>query len=201
MLISISAVAGTSYVGGTVNGTEYIFTSADGYTWTANVPKAEDDLYILDLQLVDEAGNQSTYGGTFKYVLPYFIYDRTAEDIIQRKRKAFLNAEDMRRIESNTELIASYISVPVSVKTDWHTGDLPRESDYERIRQNTEKIRTGYAIRADTPKVPPRPFNHFQKWNDIEKILHDVFYIYINNYNNKIYCGENACCGDEIGVI
>lgn len=199
MLISIGV--GAVYVGGTVNGTEYAFTSADGVTWRVNVPRAEDDLYTLDLQLVDAAGNRSTYGGTFKYVLPYFIYDRTADDIIQRAKKAFLNVEDMRRIESNTELIASYISVPVSVKTDWNTGDLPRESDYERIRRNTEKIRAGYVIRADTPEVPERPYNHFQKWNDIEKILHDVFYIYINNFNSKIYCGEDAGCGDEIGVI
>lgn len=199
MLISISI--GAVYVGSTVNGTEYVFTSADGVTWTANVPRAEDDLYTLDLQLVDAAGNHSTYSGTFKYVLPYFVYDRTAEDVIQKAAKAFLNAEDLRRIESNTELIAGYISVPVSVRTDWQTGDLPRESDYERIRNNTEKIRTGYAIRADTPEVPERPYNHFQKWNDIEKILHDVFYIYINNFNNKIYCGEDVGCGDEIGVI
>lgn len=199
MLISIEINA--AYVGGTVNGNDCVFTSYDGYLWTANVPKSDNDLYVLDLQLVDEAGNTSTYNSTFKYILPYFVYDRTQEDVNEKTKKAFLNAEDLSRIESNTELIAQYIAVPVSVKTEWKIGDLPRVSDYERIKQNTEKIRSGYAIRADTPKVPERPYNHFQKWNDIEKILHDVFYIYIGNLNNKIYCGEDVCCGDEIGVI
>lgn len=129
-----------------------------------------------------------------------FVFDRRREDVENRTQKAYLNASDLLRTERNTELIAGYIGTPAVVRTDWKTGDIPRNSDYRRIRDNVEKIRSGYAIRADTPETPMQPLNTYQKWNDIEHILHDVFWIYINNKNNLAYCGE-VTAGEEIGVI
>ncbi len=204
MLITVNLESNTGsdilYVGGTVNGVGYTFDGGGG-VWRVNVPKSVDDYYHLDLQMVDEAGNTSTYSGTFFYPLPEFVYDRTQADIDSRTWKGFLNASDLNRIDRVTELIGGYISVPVSVKYDWDIGGLPRAADFDRIQENVTNIRAGYAVYPNTPKVPDRPYNHYQKWNDIEKILHDVFYIYIGNYNNKIYCGDEAYCGEEIGVL
>ena len=129
-----------------------------------------------------------------------FIYDRSQADIENRTEKGYINASDMERVETNTELIAGYIAVPVTVKKIWKIGDLPRVSDFKRIRDNVEKIRSGYVIRADTPETPVQPLNTWQKWNDLEQILYDVFWIYFNNLNNKDYCGEISA-GEEIGVI
>ena len=134
------------------------------------------------------------------YVLPYFITDRSQLDIDVRTAKGFINASDMERVETTTELIAGYIAVPVTVKKNWKIGDLPRVSDFKRIRDNVEKIRSGYVIRADTPETPVQPLNTWQKWNDLEQILYDIFWIYFNNLNNKDYCGEISA-GEEIGVI
>lgn len=130
-----------------------------------------------------------------------FVYDRTKDDIEKRTQKAFINASDLNRIEKNTEVIGQRISAPVSVRADWEIGGLPRHSDYQRIKENTRMIRAGYLVHDDTPAVPERPYNTFQKWNDIEKILYDVFSIYVKNFGNVIYCGDGFSCGDEIGVI
>ena len=201
MEIVINVGSDILYVGGTVNGIEYVFESLGFGTFRKDVPKSEDDLYHLDLQLVDEAGNTSDYKKTFEYYLPAFIFDRTQKDIDERTKKAFINSSDLNRIDRNTLLIGEYIGISVNTKTDWNIGGLPRHSDYQRIKEKKKKIRDGYVVWPDTPEVPDRPYNTYQKWNDIEKILHDVFFIYIRNYNNKTYCGEGFSCGDEIGVI
>lgn len=118
-----------------------------------------------------------------------FVYDRSAQDVLNRTKKGVLNAEDLNRIESNTEIIAGHIAVPVSGRK-WSVGGLPRESDYQRIRGNTERIRAGYAVRSDTPETPERPLNTFEKWNAIEQILYDVNDIYVRTENARTYCGE-----------
>lgn len=128
-----------------------------------------------------------------------FVYDRSAQDVLQRTKKGVLNAEDINRIESNTETIAGKIAVPVTVKS-WPVGGLPRVSDYKRIRDNVERIRQGYGIRADTPATPEQPLNSYQKWNDIEKILHDVNDIYDRTESARAYCGE-VFAGEGVGIL
>lgn len=199
MLLSIVVPSAIEYVGGTVNGEQRIFEQSAG-VWVAEAEQSDNDLYVIDLELTDAAGNRSRHTETIYYRLPGFVYDRTQEDVDNKRPKACLNARDLERTESNTELIADYIGVPVRIRKDWKAGDLPRRSDYLRIRDNVEKIRSGYAIRADTPETPEQPLNTYQKWNDIEHILHDVFWIYMNNKNNIEYCGELSA-GEEIGVI
>lgn len=201
MEIRVNVGSDIMYVGGTVNEIEYLFEDCGYGEFRTNVPKSDDDLYYLNLQLVDEAGNTSGYKKTFEYYLPVFVFDRTQKDIDERTKKGFINSSDLNRIDRNTLLIGDYIGISVNTKTDWNTGGLPRCSDYQRIKENTQKIRDSYVAWPDTPKVPERPYNTYQKWNDIEKILYDVFSIYVGNYNNKTYCGEGLSCGDGIGVI
>ena len=128
-----------------------------------------------------------------------FVYDRSAQDVLERTKKGVLNATDLNRIESNTEAVAGKIAVPVTVKA-WQIGGLPRVSDYKRILYNVERIRQGYGIRPDTPETPMQPLNTYQKWNALEKILHDVNYIYDRTESAKVYCGE-IYAGEGVGTI
>ena len=128
-----------------------------------------------------------------------FVYDRSAQDVLQRTKKGVLNAEDINRIENNTETIADKIAVPVTVKS-WSVGGLPRVSDYKRIRDNVERIRQGYGIRSDTPATPEQPLNTYQKWNDIERILFDVNDLYDRTENARAYCGE-IFAGEGVGIL
>ena len=128
-----------------------------------------------------------------------FVYDRSAQDVLQRTKKGVLNAEDINRIENNTGDIADKIAVPVTVKS-WSVGGLPRVSDYKRIRDNVERIRQGYGIRSDTPVTPEQPLNTYQKWNDIERILFDVNDLYDRTENARAYCGE-IFAGEGVGIL
>lgn len=128
-----------------------------------------------------------------------FVYDRSAQDVLQRTKRGVLNADDLNRIENNCKEIGDKIAIPVTVKS-WAVGGLPRVSDYARIRKNVEDIRNGYGIKSDTPETPKSPLNAYQKWNDIEKILYDVNDLYERTMSAKVYCGE-MYAGNEIGVI
>ena len=128
-----------------------------------------------------------------------FVYDRSAQDVLQMTKKGVLNADDINRIENNTGDIADKIAVPVTVKS-WPVGGLPRVSDYKRIRDNVERIRQGYGIRADTPVTPEQPLNTYQKWNDIERILFDVNDLYDRTENARAYCGE-IFAGEGVGIL
>ncbi len=200
MVLKLALASRIEYVRGRINGKAAVFEQDLTGAWVTDVDQSIDNCYELDLEMEDAAGNIGTYQETIVYVLPYFITDRSQLDIDERTAKGFINASDMERVETNIELIAGYIAVPVTAKKNWKIGDLPRVSDFKRIWDNVEKIRSGYVIRADTPETPVQPLNTWQKWNDLEQILYDVFWIYFNNLNNKDYCGEISA-GEEIGVI
>lgn len=150
-----------------------------------------------------------------------FVYDRTQADVDRAKElnekyiqgtiseaekmewseglKGALNINDINRVESNTEEIGEKVAAFTTVKT-WQSGDIPSKTDYKRIIQNVKTIRESYAALSDTPDTPEQPLNTFEKWNDIERILHDVNYVYERVKQAGYYCGENYC-GEEIGVI
>lgn len=224
MQLSINFGSDIMYVGGTVNDIETIFEGLDGHTFIADVAQSVDDKYRLDLELVDEAGNTSTYQNTIEYILPFFVYDRTQADVDRVKElnekylkgtitddekrewntgingklglKGALNLADIKRVERNADQIGKLVAAAVNVK-EWEYGDIPRVSDYARIRENVRKIRTAYIVHSDTPEMPKQPLNTYQKWNDIEKILHDVYYIYVRLKNSYKYCGEELYAGEE----
>lgn len=151
-----------------------------------------------------------------------FVYDRTQADVdrvteLNRKYiigtitaeekaewavgiKGALNLADVNRVESNMMAIAAEIAASVSTKT-WSTEVALRESDYTRILSNLGTIRAGYGIMSDTPLVPEHPVNTFQKWNDIEKILYDVHYVYTHVQMDRFYCGSDVFAGEGIGVL
>lgn len=228
MQISINVGSDIMYVGGIVNGIEVLFDGIDGHTFIADVEQSADDKYALDLQLVDEAGNTSEYKDTFEYILPFFVYDRKQEDVDRVKElnekylngtiteeekqewntgiygkvglKGALNLSDLKRIENNTQIIGGLVSAVVNVKS-WEYGDIPRVSDYRRIKDNVQKIKDAFMVHHDTPEVPEQPLNTYQKWNDIEKILHDVYYIYVRLKNSYYYCDTEMYAGEGIGDL
>lgn len=150
-----------------------------------------------------------------------FVYDRTAEDVNFAKRckyerysnlsqdekdkwrgelKGAVTAETWNRVESNEREIATELAVTVSTKS-WDRSKIPRYTDYERILSNLAKIRSAYGLMSDTPPVPMRPLNTYQKWNDIEKILHDVHYVFTHSTSDVYYCDTEVYAGEGVGII
>lgn len=150
------------------------------------------------------------------------VFDRTAEDVkrvleLNQKYisgtitedeknewlaglKGALNIEDLNRVERNCDIVANKIAVVVNTK-NWVKNNIPRVSDYQRILENVETIRSSYAVLNTTPETPFQPLNTFQKWNDIEHILFDVDSIYTRTMDAFAYCGTEIYSGEEIGDL
>lgn len=105
--------------------------------------------------------------------------------------KGFLNYTDLNRIEGNIQEVADTLEISVDIgKTDWVMNSFPTLSDFQRIRDNTQKIRSSGYARKDTPLTPVLPLNTYNKINDIEKILLDVFSLYEQTRDSVIYIDE-----------
>lgn len=111
--------------------------------------------------------------------------------------KGCLNYTDLNRIEQNLYLLSLVLEVEVETKY-WEPGDIPVSSDYSRIRNNVETIRNAYTTYKDTPKTPEEPLVTYEKYNDIEKILLDIYTILLAHFH--YYCGE-LYSGDETGGL
>lgn len=186
--IAVAVPSDIVYVAGTINGVKTVFEERSG-SWYGYADAAEDSTYNVWVEMYDEAGNRSEYSASMYYELPWFVTDRTAADVEDRTAKGVLNARDLNRIEKNSYTIGQLAAVLLQGKTDWKIGDLPRSSDWERIRSNVARLRA-ISHRHDTPQTPPRPLNSWQKLNDLEQIQKDCFDIYNRNKKNVVYAGE-----------
>jgi hypothetical protein len=151
-----------------------------------------------------------------------WVYDRTQADVERVKAlndkyaagtiseeekrewaagmKGALNAADLNRIESNIREIAEALAVSVTVKM-WGADQIPRASDFKRIRDNVQRIREAWSALKDTPATPDPPLTTYQKWNAIERILHDVKCVYDRVMGSYYYCGDEIYAGEGIGIL
>ena len=116
----------------------------------------------------------------------HFVYDRTQADVdrVKELNEKYLNGtitddeiqewntgingteglrgafglSDIQRIEYNMEKIGGYLATIVLTK-QWEREDIPRVSDYSRIRENVQKIKEALMTYSDTPQVPEQPLN------------------------------------------
>ena len=112
--------------------------------------------------------------------------------------KGVFNLFDINRIENNCQAIGEILLADVDTK-EWEYGDIPRVSDYLRIRENVQKIKEAFPS-SSAPETPAQPLNTFQKWNDIERILFETYSAYERFLNSFFYCGE-IYAGEGIGDI
>ena len=110
--------------------------------------------------------------------------------------KGALNKSDLERIQNNIQLLSDVLELDLKVSA---VPEIPNKVFFDEVIANTESIRNAYCIHADTPVTPSQPLNSFIKWNDIEKILDDVYNILLNNFH--YYCGNEIYAGDEIGLL
>lgn len=220
-VISVELPTDIVYVAGTVNDVETVFIQDDAYPvkWRATVDVAEDNLYHIYLEMFDEAGNKSIYENTIEYILPWFVYDRTQADVDEVSRmekvgwegmtddertawkkgmKGALNLSDIKRIENDCYVLAQLLNVSIVT----HRENLPRfptASYFKSLLDNVSTLRAlGYRYQT-TPEVPEQPINTYQKVNDIERILSDIYYVYNSNFVH--YAGDGLYAGQDIGLL
>lgn len=220
-VISFELPTDIIYVAGMVNEKETIFIQDEAYPikWRATVDVAEDSLYHIYLEMFDEAGNKSYYSNTIEYILPWFICDRTQQDVDRVKElhdigwsnmsydekkewihgmKGALNLSDIKRNENNCYVLAQILNLSLITYKD-NLPERPDSKYFDNLLKNVGIIRSAGYFYTSTPQVPEQPINTYQKLNDIEQILHDVYEVY--NANFTYFAGEGLCAGDDTNLL
>ena len=132
------------------------------------------------------------------------IFDRTLNDVNFARNnrnnplplKGAINYVDWNRITGNIHYLSDTLleygyNVPVTCKTSWALGEVPPLSEFVKIFNDLNKIKQNYYIMQTTPITPSFSWNHYQKINDIERIIFDVENILQWMLNTTIYSNQN----------
>ena len=159
----------------------------------------------------------TTYSYPFTWIEP--VTDRTQRDVEHAKtvlnmswdemgseqRESFLsglkgclNRKDLERIENNIQILLDVLEIDSSTFVG-AIPEFPSTTYFEHMGRNVEAIRTAQAVHVDTPNTPQLPFNTWQKWNDIEKILSDAYAVVLSQLN--YYAGTEIYAGDTVGLL
>ena len=123
------------------------------------------------------------------------IFDRVQADITNKTNKGYINYTDLNRLEENIKTVADLFNIPFTQET-WIIYELPRQADYQRWKVAIDLIKSAYDVLQTSPN---RPFNTYQKWNELEYLLFYTDKIFNENEQAKSYCGEFYC--GEWGLI
>ena len=141
-----------------------------------------------------------------------WIYDRTEADVRNETDKGFVNYTDFNRIESDIAELEDTLNaygylLPETLvnKTDWHAQgvlgtsgmeNIPTLAHMNRILHNIGVLRSVYRVYPTTPATPATmEFATYQTFNDIEKILYDLWLMLHDTEHffrecNTFDCGE-----------
>lgn len=129
--IQVSLPSSTLYVSGTVNGVATEWTNTSGQIWETTAARAENEIYYVELTMVNSLGTTTTKSITLYYGLLNLITDRTQADVdyvyrqvikwqsgtlTDEEKAEFLsglkgayNATDLNRVESAVKFVNDYI--------------------------------------------------------------------------------------------
>ena len=201
-VLNVTLPEGTLYVSGTVNGTAETWTNTEGNTWQATAPRAEDDIYHVELSIVSSTGSTTTASLTLYYGLVSLITDRTLSDVERvsylaekvsagtateaeqtewaTDLKGAYNASDLNRAGAAVSYVASRLSgygyyTDTAPKTDWAVNDVPTAAQMQRYIHDVAELRAALDVSAKTPEAPTTANGlTWAEANNIEQILLDV---------------------------
>ena len=119
--------------------------------------------------------------------------------------KGALNSSDLNRIESNQQFILNLLSNQyiLTFKTNWLMTDFVEDSDENRILMNLKTLMQPFNFEEE-PQVPEKPLNYFEKINQIENIIlqmYDKYYSKIKYYEFQTDNGEDFLVDDENFIV
>lgn len=201
-VLTATLPASTLYVSGTVNGVETVWTNVSDQLWETTADRSQDDVYVVDLTIINELGTSSRSVFTLYYGL-HLITDRTEADLVyvrnlaeaikngtatEEQRNQYLNvhqkgaytSEDLNRVESAVDYVAGQLHEFGFLKylpiiKHWSMDRLPNQADLDRYFMNVEIIRSALPVWNTTPPTPTGLAGFdVNKANDLEQILLDV---------------------------
>lgn len=119
--------------------------------------------------------------------------------------KGALNSSDLNRIESNQQYILNLLSNQyiLTFKTNWLMTDFVEDSDENRILMNLKTLMQPFDFNEQTV-VPDEPLNYFEKINQIENIIlqmYNKYYSKIKYYEFQTDNGEDFLVDDENFIV
>lgn len=112
--------------------------------------------------------------------------------------KGCLNREDLERLENDIRILLDVLEIGPEGSVA-AVPDIPDGEYFRRMMENIASIRrTALCIHDDTPQVPELPYSTWQKLNDIERILRDVYEVARSQF--CYYIGE-IYAGDTVGAV
>ena len=119
--------------------------------------------------------------------------------------KGALNSSDLNRIESNQQYIFTLLSNQyiLTFKTNWLMTDCVEDSDENRILMNLKTLMQPFNFEEE-PQVPEKPLNYFEKINQIESIIlqiYNKYYSKIKYYEFQTDNGEDFLVDDENFIV
>lgn len=111
--------------------------------------------------------------------------------------KGTLNASDLTRLENNIKVIYDMLGENVEQAT---VPELPTVSYYSALRERVADVRAKTYAYLYSKTVPTQPLNHYEKWNDIERILFDAHKVLDDSTKAFLYAMADAelYCDDRI---
>lgn len=126
-------------------------------------------------------------------------FQELTENDIKVLERGTMTVNTLNRIEQKQEDLRGllnglgYWNTPIITKT-WDSAELFKRSDFERILNNINILRTAFFTYESTPNTPKVSFD-YKDLNDLEKILFDLD-VMINDVKSKYKkCGTFKCGG------
>lgn len=127
--------------------------------------------------------------------LDALIFDRTQSDVIEMTSKAYIDYNDLNRIERAVKWL-SYVLNQYGYKNvthnklDWKPEDRRTDSEMERLRENIVAIRSAYYTDNSTPLTPEKiTYTSIYQANAVEKIIFDLGTLIEKSYPGPQFLG------------
>ena len=113
-------------------------------------------------------------------ILDCLIFDRVQADIDAMTDKAYIDYQDLNRVEDAIKWVSHVLNCygyrnTIIEGAIWQPEDRRTEREMERIRKNLIAIRSAFYTPPSTPQTPERiTYTSIYQANFIEKIIYDI---------------------------
>lgn len=217
--LTVTLATDVVYVEGTVNSVPVTWTKVSTSDWQATADRAADDIYRLNLTLINSLGTSTTTELTLYYGLLNLVTDRTSADVQKVARyiakgwagmsederaewlggmKGAYNYIDLNRVGAAVEYITTRLNaagylVKTAPKQGWTLGAIPTSAEMSGYLGDVRALRDAVsdALPGTTPELPSSMERlDWRGANAIEQVLLDVNAVIDRINARSVYAGE-----------
>lgn len=217
--LTVTLATDVVYVEGTVNSVPVTWTKVSTSDWQATADRAADDIYRINLTLINSIGTSTTTELTLYYGLLNLVTNRTSADVQKVARyiakgwagmrederaewlagmKGAYNYIDLNRVGAAVEYITTRLNaagylVKTAPKQGWTLGAIPTSAEMSGYLGDVRALRDAVsdALPGTTPELPSSMERlDWRGANAIEQVLLDVNAVIDRINARSVYAGE-----------